>query len=269
MSSDGPILYGHRGAAAELPENTLESFRRALERGADALETDVHLTLDGRVVVSHDESGRRMAGVPREIRRSLLAEVQSWDAGFGFLGPRGERPFLGRGFRVPTFDEVLEAFPGVLFNVDVKQTDPPMVRPLLEVIRRHGAEGRVQIASFSDEVLSQVRALGYRGRMALGRRDLQRLLVTPARLIRAGLVAVEGELAQVPLRYGPVRFATRAFLGKCHALGIRVDFWTINSEEIARFLVELGADGIMTDDPGRIAKVLSAARGCVVGQAPL
>lgn len=253
-------LYGHRGASAELPENTLEAFRHALDQGANALEMDVHLTFDGHVVVSHDASGRRIAGVPREIRTSTLAEVQSWDLGFGFIDERGLRPYLGEGFRIPTIDEVLEAFPDVPLNVDIKQIEPPMVEPLLERICAHRAEERVCLASFSVENLERVRALGYKGPTALSRAEVLRLVVTPLRVLRRGLLPIVGERAQVPTAYGPVRFATRRFIEKCHALGVAVDFWTINDAELARRLVALGADGIMTDVPGRIAEAVGGPR---------
>src|SRR5215510_5737211 len=88
-----PIVYAHRGAPAERPENTLASFRRALELGADALETDVHLTADGAVVAIHDATGARVAGVESAISASSLAEIRAWDAGYAFVDARGERPF--------------------------------------------------------------------------------------------------------------------------------------------------------------------------------
>ena len=76
-----PRLYAHRGAAVELPENTLPAFRLALELGADAIETDAHLTRDGHVVLSHDPTGRRMCGISTPIERATLDEVRSWNAG--------------------------------------------------------------------------------------------------------------------------------------------------------------------------------------------
>src|SRR5262245_17834342 len=82
------IVYAHRGAAAERPENTLASFRRALELGADALETDVHLTADGAVVAIHDADGARV-GARRAVAVSTLAEVKAWDAGYVFVDARG------------------------------------------------------------------------------------------------------------------------------------------------------------------------------------
>ena len=120
-------FYAHRGAPAELPENTLPGFARALELGADVLETDVHMTRDGHVVVSHDPSLLRSAGVAVDLRRSTLAEVRRWDVGWGHVDAKGGRPYAGGDFRVPTLEEVLATFPDARFNVDAKQSSPPMV----------------------------------------------------------------------------------------------------------------------------------------------
>jgi len=247
-----PILYAHRGAAAEEPENTLPSFRRAIELGADAIETDAHLTVDGHVVLSHDPTAGRMAGVAREIRRATLAEVQRWDVGWGFLGERGARPFAGRGYRIPTLDEALEAFPDVPFNVDAKQRTPPMVEALLATIRNHRAEERVRIASFRADTLREVRARGY-PQTGLAQIEVARLVFTPTPLLR--LSPLMGQAAQIPTRVGRIDLTRKKFIDKCHALGLRVEYWTIDDPIEARRLIELGADGIMTDDPRAIAPV--------------
>src|SRR5690606_16081592 len=93
MLRASPIIYAHRGSSFELPENTLESFALALEVGADALETDAHMTRDGRIVLSHDPSGMRMAGVDRLIRHATLDEVRRWDVGARFV-PRRSGAFV-------------------------------------------------------------------------------------------------------------------------------------------------------------------------------
>src|SRR5262245_14497889 len=157
------IVYAHRGAAAERPENTLASFRRALELGADALETDVHLTADGAVVAIHDPDGARVAGVARLISRSPLDDVKSWDAGYVCVNERGERPFLGQGHRMATLDEILGELPKVRVNVDLKAGAPELVERFLAIVRRHDAEGRVVAASFQREPLRRLRAAGWRG----------------------------------------------------------------------------------------------------------
>jgi glycerophosphoryl diester phosphodiesterase len=237
-------LWGHRGAPAELPENTLESFHRALERGANALELDVHLTRDGVPVVSHDPSGRRAAGVRRSIRDCTLAEVRRWD--------------LGEGRSMPTLDEVLGELPAVPLSVDLKPRNTKTIDPVLALLRRHGAEARVTLASFDDFVIRAVRRAGYRGPTSLARGEVVRLVAAPARLAR--LVVPARASVQVPVAQGPIVLASQRFIAKCHALGRRVDFWTIDDPAEAERLLALGADGIMSNDPAALAPVFAARR---------
>jgi glycerophosphoryl diester phosphodiesterase len=254
------LVYAHRGAAAEQPENTLPSFRRALELGADALETDVHLTRDGAIVAAHDEDGLRNAGVARRIRDATLEEVKTWDAGHVFVDEQGARPFVGRGYRVPSLEELLRELPGVRFNVDLKSEEPALAKSFLELVRRNDAEGRIVAASFFASTLVHLRGLGWRGESSLAKREFVSVWLTP-RWLRRG--PAPGTRAQIPTRSGPLRFATRRTLAKLHALGLKVDFWTINEPATAARLVALGADGIMTDDPARIVPAVRAAeRAC-------
>lgn len=251
-------VYAHRGAAAERPENTLASFQRAIELGADALETDVHLTVDGSVVAIHDPDGARVAGVERAVSRSSLAEIRGWDAGYVFVDGRGERPFVGQGHRIPTLDEVLGELPKVPVNVDLKADDAALVDRFLEVVRRHDAEDRVIAASFRHGPLRRLRESGWRGDMVLSRWEFVAAWLVP-RALRSG--HPPGTRAQIPTRVGPWPIATRRVVEKLHALGLKVDYWTINDPDEARRLLALGADGIVTDDPARVVPAVRAAGG--------
>jgi glycerophosphoryl diester phosphodiesterase len=243
---ESPTLYAHRGASLERPENTLEAFRLALELGAHALETDAHMTRDGRVVLSHDPTGQRMAGVPRNIRDSTLAEVREWNMGRTFGAGAGPS------FRIPTLDEALVELPDVVFNVDAKQVFPDMIPALLRCIRSARAEDRVRIASFSTRSLRRVRALGYEGETGLTGPEVATLLLAPSRI---GRLFRFGDAAQVPRRALGVTFASQRAIDRLHALGLRVDFWTIDDPEEAKRLLAMGADGIMTDDVRAVAPV--------------
>ncbi len=260
------ICFAHRGAASELPENTLPSFERALSLGADALEMDLHLTSDGVVVVAHDPDGRRMAGRSDEIRRSTLREVKSWDVGFGFI-EQGFRPHHDKGFRIPTFEEVLDAFPGILLNVDAKQLSPPVVPALLDLVDRRGAADRVNIASFHRSALRDTRKRGFAGTTSLAPLEIALALTLPVAVIsRLRGLGRMGDSAQIPLREGPIVLARRGFVDKCRAAGLTVDFWTVNDPSVAREVARLGADGIMTDDPRAIVPVVRAARQALEGR---
>src|SRR5690349_6793358 len=139
-------LYGHRGAAAERPENTMPSFERAVECGVDVLEMDVHVTRDGHLIVAHDDTADRTTGARLRWGDIDLAEAQKLDAGWGFVGKDGSRPFAGQGIRVPLFEDVLTAWPGMLINVDIK--GDRAVDIMLDLVAKHRADERVTIASF-------------------------------------------------------------------------------------------------------------------------
>ncbi len=244
-------LYAHRGAAAEFPENTIPSFERAVEYGAHALEMDVHASSDGVIVVSHDADGQRMCRESPRIRDTSYNEIRQWDAGWGFVDAAGERPFVGCGYRVPPFAEVLERFPDRIINVDLKQHSPSIVGEILRVVREAGAEERVTIASFSQTTLLHVRLAHYPGITGMGPVELGAAVLAPACLIRPW--PLRGLAAQIPVQIRGIALATRRNIDKLHALGARVDFWTINKLQDAKTLLAMGADGIMTDDPKAIA----------------
>lgn len=245
-----PRLYAHRGAAAQEPENTLGSFERAVALGAHGLEMDLHMSRDGVVVVSHDPDGQRMCRRSHAIKRTSFAELSDWDAGWGFVDDSGDRPFVGRGYQIPAFADVLDAFPDQFINIDIKQQSPSMVGSVLRIINDQSAWERVNIASFSQTTLLHVRALGYKGSTGLGKLDLVVALYGP-RILRH--LPLRGGAAQIPTRHGRIELATAANIKRFHDQGLRVDFWTINDLEEARSLLALGADGIMTDDPKLIA----------------
>lgn len=244
-------LYGHRGASALLPENTLPAFERALADGANALELDVHHTSDRHFVVAHDPDGRRLAGEPERIRLVALERVKLWK----LMAPGGE---AAPHCEVPTLDDVLEAFPGVPMSIDLKPDDPRAVPDLLELLARHGAETRVTLASFSTRVMRRIRDLGYAGPTALTRPEVAALRFLPAPLARRHIA---GQAAQVPVRSGPVRLDARSFLARCRRLGLRADYWVVNDPRQARTLLDAGATGIMSDDPAAIAPVFLERTG--------
>jgi glycerophosphoryl diester phosphodiesterase len=247
----GPLLYAHRGAPLEHPENSLEGFAAALEAGADVLEIDVHMTRDGHVMVAHDAGGARTAGEPREIRACTRAEVARWDIGAGpglSCARRGP-------VRMPSLGEVLEAFPRAALNVDVKQSLPDMLGALLRVVGQHAAAQRVLLTSFSSVTTRRIRALGYAGPVGLGRMEAVLAVFAPQRVLQR--LRPPWRRLQVPLRAGPFRLDRRELVAKMTACGIATDYWVVNDELEAARLIALGAGGIVTDDPRRLAALFA------------
>ena len=239
-----PIVYAHRGANRERPENTMEAFVRALELGADALEIDVHMSRDGVMVVAHDDTGLRMAGEPLPIRDTQYSRLRSWDVGRNYRG-EGDRATAGP-FRMPMLEEVLGDLPNTFVNIDVKTLDPNAVHATVRAIQRTNATDRVRLTSFMHSVTTRIAASPYRGVMGASRADVLRVLTLPSRILAR--IPTRFDSLQIPLRFGALPFATPAFIGKARALGLRVDFWVVNDPNEGRRVLELGASGLVTDD---------------------
>lgn len=244
LDHPGPIPFAHRGGSAEGPENTILSFTHALSLGYRYLETDVRATRDGVVAVIHDPVLDRVAD------RAGTVEALSW--------ADLERARLGDGESVSRLDELLERWPDARWNIDAK--DDAVVDPLAEVVRRAGALDRVCLTSFSDRRVARLqRALGPGLCTGMGPRALARLRV--ASLLPAGLVpaaarrSVSGA-AQVPARRGLIPLTDPTFLAGARRAGVAVHVWTIDDEAAMDRLLDAGVDGIMTDRPSVLRRVL-------------
>ena len=242
-----PVNVAHRGASARYPENTLASFRAAVEAGAGGLELDVHLTRDGHPVVTHDASVDRTTDGFGAVAGMTLAEVRRLDAGGS--GRPDER--------VPTLREVLSAFPGIFVNVDIKDIHLPGVEGIvLGILREARATGRVLVASASYRALRRFRRVGGR-ESDTGASKLEIGVFYALSLLRLeGLTKPAYAALQVPMNYGPLRIVTPRFIEAAHSRGVRVDVWTINDIGQMRGLLDLEVDSIMTDRPEALARVL-------------
>jgi glycerophosphoryl diester phosphodiesterase len=239
LDAPAPLAFAHRGGAAQGDENTTTAFARAIDLGYRYVETDVHATADGVVVVFHDPTLRRITGEPGRIADLRWADLASVR--------------VGGAAAVPRLDEVLDAWPQVRFNIDVKADGG--VEPTVATVARAGAADRVLLASFSDARLARMRALT-EGRVAtsLGMRGVARLRMaslTGRRLVLPPCVVA----AQVPVRYGRVPVVDRRLLAYAHRLGLQVHVWTIDEPAEMHELLDLGVDGIMTDHVGVLRDV--------------
>jgi glycerophosphoryl diester phosphodiesterase len=254
-----PLVIAHRGGAGLWPENTLYAFEHAAASGVDVIETDVHATKDGELVVFHDVNVERTTDGAGPLGSLTLAELKRLDAAYRF-SPDGGRsfPLRGSGVVVPTLREVFEALPQMRFNIEPKQSVPSLAAPLCRMIREHGMTDKVMVASFSGAVLAEFRRECPEVATSAATGEVASFLT----LQSAGLAASYSpamQALQVPEQAGAVRVLTRDFVGAAHGRNLRVHAWTINAEADMRRLVEMGVDGIITDYPDRLLKVLGRA----------
>ena len=252
-----PLLVAHRGGSRLAPENTLEAFRDAVERWqADMLEMDVRLTRDGHVVVIHDETVDRTTDGTGPVSSFTLEELQRLDAGHRFVDPRGEASFRGRGVNVPLFEDVLLGFPGMRLNVEVKE--PGAAGPLVDVVRRHGAETRVLVAAEHER--SRDAARGYPGPWGASRTHVFWFWALH-RLPGGGPYTPSADILQVPEVWRGLRVVTPSFVRAAHRRNLPVQVWTVDDPADMRRLLAMGVDGIQTDRPDLLARVLVEVAG--------
>lgn len=245
LDHPGPIPLAHRGGAAEAPENSRASFAHARDLGYRYMETDVHATADGVVVVLHDPDLGRTADRPGRVGELPWAEVAR-------ARLAGDQPVL-------RLDEVLAAWPELRWNIDAKADG--VVEPLARVLEAAGAVDRVCVTSFSDRRTARLRRLvGPRLCTAAGPGAIAALRLASAApgvaaaLVRPAWTGVAA--AQVPTHQGPVPLVDRRFVDFAHRQGLAVHVWTIDEEAEMDRLLDLGVDGIMTDRPSVLRRVL-------------
>jgi glycerophosphoryl diester phosphodiesterase len=268
-----PIVIGHRGAAGEAPENTLASFERALADGAAVLESDLHLTRDGVPVLIHDDELERCTDGAGRVRDQDLAALRRLDAGYRFqLEERSDHPFRGRGLRIPTLGEALDAFPRARFNLELKERLPGMVEQSVAAVARRARAGDVLLTSANDLLMAELRAhvAAARVEVALG--------ASTGEVARFAVAALRGETPprgpmalQIPPDFAGQPLVTRELVAHAHRHGVHVHVWTIDEPAEMRALLDLGVDGIVTNFPARLSRLLAsrAARvGPQAGSAP-
>ena len=237
----------HRGFSLDGLENSMAAFRAAVDLGFRHLETDVHTTADGVLVLFHDKTLDRVTD-----GRGRIADLPAATVARARIG--GTEP-------IPLFEELIAAFPDVRLNIDVK--DWNSVDTLASAIERYGLHDRVLVASFSDRrrraVLKQL------SRPAAGSAGivsnavfvlLGPVLPTPLMSLVARRALRGVHALQVPVRYGAVTVVTPGFIRRAHRHGLQVHVWTVNEPAEMHRLLDLGVDGIVTDRADLLKAVL-------------
>lgn len=236
------LIFGHRGASADAPMNTLPAFELAAEQGADGIELDVWRTKDGEIVIVHDATVNKTTDGTGYVQQMTFVQLRELDAGSWFAPQY-------RGIRMPTLDEVFEAVGRrLIINVELKSetvgTDG-LEALVAEKVRRHDLARRVIVSSFSPFALRRFRRL--MPEVPLGflyAEDVPRYL----RLFMIGLPH--------EARHPHHTMIDAAYMDWARRSGYRVNTWTVNDMARAVELRDLGVDAVMSDHPGQLREAL-------------
>ena len=264
------IAYAHQGGAWESPSSTLHAIAHALEVGATGVELDVHATADGELVVCHDATVDRTTAGQGTIASFTLAQLREMDFSYWWIPgadvtpgrPAADYPFRGRApadpsFGIATLREVLEQFPGVVLNLDIKQTAPVVAayeESLARLLAEFGRTDDVIVASFLDPATDAFRRFAPDVPTSAG------TMVTAEawQAVQAGndLHSSPAVAFQVPERQGDLVIVDERFVAAAHRAGKAVHVWTVNDAESMERLLGLGVDGIISDVPTTLCGVL-------------
>lgn len=253
-----PRVVAHRGDSAHFPENTLEAFLSAYRMGVDVIETDVHLSRDGFLVIWHDETLDRNTNGTGRIEDHTLEELKSYDAGYTFTTDGGATfPFRGKGVELCTLEEALKACPAQRFNVDLKTKGEPIVDAFIAVLEENQAKRRVLGASFHLENLKLLRKKEPRITTSISTVEVVNyLFMHKTRTLPKRLHKSRQIIFQVPPRQGPIVVITPSFVQAMHERNAIIQVWTINDKAEMERLFKMGVDSVMTDRPALAMEVV-------------
>jgi glycerophosphoryl diester phosphodiesterase len=239
-----PMVFGHRGACALAPENTIPSFELAIEQGADAIELDVKLTADNQAVVIHDETVERTTDGKGFVNQLSLSEIKKLDAGKFF-----NEKFAG--VRIPTLSEVFESL-GKRILIDVELTNyfsptDDLIPIVAAIVKNHQMQTQVFFSSFLPQNLDQIRQLlPHTPAALLCQGGSQGILARSAEFLNTSPELIHPNLSDVNQQFVKIE----------HERGRRINVYTVNKDADILRMRDLGVDGIFTDNPLNALTVL-------------
>jgi len=232
------VIFAHRGASFDAPENTLPAFELALQQGSKAIEFDVHLTKDGEIVVCHDDEIQRTTDGTGYIFEQTLDELKERDAGSWFAPE-----FAGT--KIPTLDEVLQKCSKDIFiNIEIKNVPifhQGIEEKIIEKLHSYQYIDNVVISSFDHTALLRVQQLEPKLKLGILFGDH---LVEPWNYVKStGIKAYSVH---------PIfTFVTKEWVEKFHHMGMKIFAYTVDDRKYYEMLDQIGIDGIFTNIPAR------------------
>ena len=261
LQYDRPVVLAHRGASIMAPENTMAAFKEAESAGVDGFEIDIRLTSDEEIIVFHDEFIDRTTDGAGKVADYSLDKLRTFDLGYHFEDPQGNNSYRGKNEKIVTLRELLEEFPEMYINIDIKDSPETyegslMPSKLWRLIESIGAEDRVGVTSFFDEQIDRFN-LYAQNRVALGAGENEIRKAYAAFNSQFGhLYKPRADMFQLPIRSSVFNLVSPRFIAFLGSLNVPVHYWTIDDPAAMRALLDAGAKGIITNRPDLAIDVL-------------
>ena len=258
LSNNPNVLnIAHRGGLGLSPENTIISFQRAIKEGADILELDIRSTSDSILVLLHDKTVDRTTNGKGRISELTLKEAKRLNAGYRWTENDSlSFPFRTLNIKIPTFNEFLTNFKDYNLNIEIKQHHDFIAKKLCESIKENQIQDNVVIGSFNDEVLDEFRFYCPDVATSPGRDEI-RTFYGFSYVYLDKFYRPKSDIYQLPEFFRTTHVLTERLVNAAKQKNIPIFVWTVNDPDEMRRFIEMGLNGIITDYPDRLSKVLN------------
>jgi len=236
------LIYAHRGYSSIYPENTISAFKAAIDSGADGIETDIHLSRDGVIVITHDENIKRVSDGEGMVKDMSYEELLKYD-----FGSWKDERFKGE--KIPTLSELLDLIEGtdMVLNIEIKMgfpLYPGIEEKALAMVTERGLLDRIIFSSFNHYSMAKIKKLNHTAKVAP---LYSEGIFEPFNYAKTfDSYAIHPSKAVI---FKPI-------VEDCHKLNIKVNVWTVDEIETAKKLEEMGVDALITNQPLELIKSL-------------
>tara|TARA_B100001113_G_scaffold190666_1_gene156267 strand:- start:251 stop:1177 length:927 start_codon:yes stop_codon:yes gene_type:complete len=256
VGDERPLIIAHRGGADIFPENTMVAFEGAAMIGVDMLEMDFQLTSDNRLITMHDDTVDRTTNGTGLVIDMTLEEILNLDASAKFTNLTGGNPWNDSHLSPVTIEDILDRFidsPHRL-SLEIKnegEAGEIAAEIMFQEIENREMEDRIEVGSFHIESIQAFREISGGTITTSGvESEIRKCIIIPMlQLDRWWMDPGQVSILQIPTEGGGFDLATEGVVNRAHQHGQAVQYWTINDREMMEHLIDIGADGIMTDDP--------------------
>ena len=247
-----PVTIAHQGGNKVYPDESLLAFTNAINMGIQVIELDIHRTKDGVIVINHDPTIDRLTDGTGLIREMSWLELQQVDGAYNWSLDGLTYPYRGKGIKILSLIEMMDSFPQQVYDIEIKQHDPPLEKDLCDLLRKYGvAADQAIIASFRDETVARFHDICPEVAISLPVNQGTVLYIL-SRIGLERLLPLDAVVAQLPTTFstklGKLELDRRYI--EAFSKGDRqVWVWTVNDSIEMKRLVNMGAHGIITDRP--------------------
>ncbi|WGL16235.1 glycerophosphodiester phosphodiesterase [Microbulbifer bruguierae] len=249
------IAHGDESGCGLYPGNTLFYLRKMLELGVDALELDLNLTADGHLILMHDPTLERTTNGCGPVRVHTLSQLRELNAAYHWSRDGENYPYRDRPLPIATIDEVFAAIPEAPLIIELKNNDAEAARAMSRAIRKAGRDDRVIVSSFHHRVIREFRRLSPSVKTGATMPEALMLYLGQWAGI-AKFLPCDYQTMQLPTRYCGLDVCSPRFIAAARRRGLHLSVWTVDDPEQMKHYIDLGIDGIVTNRPDRLLKLL-------------